>query len=68
MVDWSRVLLDLRFTYRYSATQIGREVGLSHTQVSRLSSNGQPFHSNGERIIELWIKQTGKTRDDLPLC
>jgi len=66
MVDWSRIVLDLRFNAKLSVRKIGNKVGLSCGQISRITNGSEPLHSNGERIIALWEKQMNKTRNDIP--
>ena len=66
-VDWPQVLNDLR-QRRVKTGLIARYTGLSTGNIReyRLGVKS-PMHANGERIIEFWIRETGKQRVQLPL-
>lgn len=67
VVNWSEMLNELR-RMGIRTGQISMRVHLSSGNIReyRLGIKA-PMHSNGERIIEYWIKLTGKTRADLPM-
>lgn len=66
-VDWWRVITDLERA-GCSHSRIAAEVLRGKGWVDGLKNmpGYQPKHADGETVIVLWCKFTGKTRADLP--
>lgn len=66
-VDWFRVLSDLR----RAGMALPLIATLTRYSKGRLlnlrNSDAEPKHAVGERIVQLWMQQTGLTRDKLPM-
>lgn len=66
-VDWFRVLSDLRRA-GMALTLIATVTHSSKTRLLGLrNADAEPKHATGERIIRLWIQQTGLPREKLPM-
>ena len=66
-VDWWRVITEL-LEQGHTTRGIAQTLNKPRSGVSMLRNGfvGQPKHSDGENLIDLWMKATGKSRDDLP--
>ncbi len=65
-VDWFRVLTDLRRS-GMALSLISAVVLLSKTKLLDLRNLGaEPKHAPGERLLTLWMQQTGLPRENVP--
>lgn len=65
-VDWFRVLTDLRRS-GMALPLISAVVLLSKTKLLDLRNLGaEPKHAPGERLLALWMRQTGLPREGIP--
>jgi hypothetical protein len=68
VVDWQALIVELRGSYRMTWRDIGEAVDVNqHTVRSYSMKLTTPKHRDGEAIILLWMRITGKSRDVLPL-
>lgn len=66
-VDWFRVLSDLRRA-GMALTLIASLTRCSKTKLLGLrNADAEPKHAPGERIIALWMRQTGLDRSQVPM-
>jgi hypothetical protein len=67
-VDWRALLFELRTAHGMTLMDIAREVGRDrHTLMGYRDRKWRPKHSDGEVIIGLWMRITGKDRGRLPM-
>lgn len=64
-VDWFRVLHELQVN-GMPIQSAARHIGLSHSTVLGWRTGSEPRYGDGELLIALWVKVTGKGRDHLP--
>lgn len=65
-VDWVAIIQQLRETK--TIPQIAEGSGLAKNMIIGMANGyNHPRHANGELIIAFWMRETGKTRDDLPM-
>lgn len=64
-VNWFLLIVELcRRGYTHST--IAAAVGSPKSTVQGWKQGAEPKHSNGERMIGLWVRVTGMGRDTLP--
>jgi hypothetical protein len=67
VVDWPVLLNELR-NMGIGSGQISMRVYLSSGNIREYRAGlKSPMHANGERIIEYWMRKTGKNRSQLPM-
>lgn len=64
-VDWFRVLADLR-RLGWNSARVAGEIDMPRTTVDGWKAGSVPRYDPGERLVALWVKATGKSRDDVP--
>ena len=64
-IDWFRIYADLKKS-KWSVCRVARETGIARTTLMYWRDGAEPKHSDGETIIEVWEKVTGKCRKDVP--
>jgi hypothetical protein len=65
-IAWDELITDLHRA-RLRATEIADKVGVGRTTIVAYREDGHtPLHPTGERLIELWITVTHKSRAELP--
>jgi len=67
-IDWSEVVLDLRRA-GLSQNDIARATGGASGEAAIRSylAGASPVHWRGEVLLEVWMRKTGKSRDDVPM-
>lgn len=66
-IDWFRVLMDLKRA-GLSLETIATRIGVSKSGVIGWKNlYAEPKHTDGERLIALWVRETGMPRAGLPL-
>ena len=65
-VDWFRIYADLKKS-EWSLCRVSRETGIARTTMASWRDGVEPKHADGEAIIEVWEKVTGKCRKDVPV-
>lgn len=66
-VDWFQVLMDLKRAGLSSAAVAAMVVVSKSTVIGWKNLGAEPKHVEGERLVELWCRATGLTRDKLPV-
>lgn len=64
-VCWALILQDL-CTGRLNVNGLARELDIPRSTLRGWIEGQQPGHSDGERLLEYWIKATGKSREQIP--
>jgi len=66
-VDWPRLIVDL--TDRgFELADLGKRCGVSEKSIFGWRDYGrEPLHANGEKLVVLWVTQTGRSRDSVPI-
>ena len=66
MIDWFRVLVDLK-SARVTVRMISRRFGVSLGTINNWKDGTQePRYSTGAALLEMWRKSTGKSLEDAP--
>lgn len=65
MTDWFTVISDLR-KRGMTAQAVADSIESAKSTVLGWKTGAQPKHSDGERLIALWMRMTDQTRDQLP--
>ncbi|AZS49325.1 hypothetical protein DM558_00375 [Entomomonas moraniae] len=65
-VDWFRVICELD-DCKYDIQKISESIEIAYTTIHGWKMGTEPRHADGERLIKLWCKVTGKSRKDLPV-
>ncbi|KAF1032977.1 MAG: hypothetical protein GAK37_00297 [Pseudomonas sp.] len=66
-IDWFRVITDV-LRDGYSIQGAADEIGVARTTLIGWKQGAEPRYSEGERLVLLWCKISGKGRDNLPMC
>ena len=65
-VDWFKIINDLENT-KLDRIDIAKAVGAGKSTVTEWRSlKFNPKYAQGERLVDLWIRRTGKDRKSLP--
>lgn len=64
-VDWFRLLADLKRS-GLSLYDIERETSIPTSTLGGYIDGAEPRYANGERLIDLWLRKTGRNVDTLP--
>ena len=65
-VHWFAVVRDLKYA-GLSMRNIAKQIDLSRSQVARMyNENAEPKFAAGERLLRLWMLQTGKSEEQIP--
>jgi transcriptional regulator with XRE-family HTH domain len=62
-VDWFRVIVELCNAHGYTHSTIATAVGLSKSSVQNWKHGATPKYEEGDRLIELWARVTGKSQE-----
>lgn len=66
-VDWFRVLIDLE-QRGFHPQVVSDAINVARSTIlGWRNSHAEPGHTDGERIIDLWCRVTGRARINLPL-
>lgn len=65
LIDWFRVIYDLNKN-GYSTRAIAKKINLPYPTTNGWKHGAEPKHSDGEKLIKLWIEVTGQCRENLP--
>lgn len=66
-IDWFRVITAV-LRSGYSLQSAADEIGIARTTLIGWRQGAEPRYSEGERLVLLWCKITGESRDKLPMC
>lgn len=66
-IDWFRVITAV-LRSGYSIQGAADEIGVARTTLIGWRQGAEPRYSEGERLVLLWCKITGESRDKLPMC
>lgn len=64
-INWPAVLADL-CAGRLSTYAVAAMIGVPRGTLRRWIDGSLPNHDDGERVIAVWVKVTGKQREALP--
>lgn len=64
--DWLRVVTDLR-EKGYSQAEIAKRAAISEPSLRSWKEGHEPLHDAGHRLLEIWVKVTGKAYNDRPM-
>lgn len=67
-IDWFRVITTVLRSGEYSIQGAADEIGVARTTLIGWKQGAEPRYSEGERLVLLWCKITGESRDKLPMC
>lgn len=63
---WPKIVNDL-IKLGFSIGDIANAVGFDRQKIERMRRNGtSPKFEDGELLIQFWLEETGKTREDIP--
>lgn len=62
-IDWFRVIVELCYSHGYTHETIAAAVGLSKSSVQNWKNGASPKFEEGNRLIELWARVTGKGQE-----
>lgn len=66
-VDWPRLIVDLA-ERGYEPQEVGKRCGVSTmTIIGWRDYAREPLHANGEKLVMLWVSQTGRSRESVPI-
>lgn len=65
-VHWFRIIAELRASGR-SVQSIAAELGLARMTVNDWVNGAHPRHADGERLLAIWMRELGTTRDQVPI-
>lgn len=68
MVDWNTIVLGLERA-KWTTQDIADKIGVAKTTVLNWKNFpfNEPRHHHGEALIAIWMQETGRKRDDLPM-
>lgn len=64
-VNWFQLLVDLK-RHNVTAYDVERMLDVSRTTVLRWGQGSEPRHDDGELLLELWCRLTGRSKDEAP--
>lgn len=65
-IDWFMVINDL-CRLGFQSQRIADRVGVAKSTLLGWKQGAEPKHSEGDRLLCLWVEITGKHRDDAPV-
>ncbi|SEB72929.1 hypothetical protein SAMN05216178_2032 [Pseudomonas saponiphila] len=66
-IDWFKVITEVLRSGEYSIQGAADEIGVARTTLIGWKQGAEPRYSEGERLVLLWCKITGESRDTLPM-
>lgn len=67
-IDWFQVITTVLRSGDYSIQGAADEIGVARTTLIGWKQGAEPRYSEGERLVLLWCKITGESRENMPMC
>ena len=64
-INWFRVLQDLQ-EHHMPVIAVAKNINLPKSTILGWKQDAEPRHGDGELLLALWVKVTGKPRDKAP--
>jgi hypothetical protein len=65
-VNWFRIIADLSRCGK-STYDISAQLERAQSTVDRWANGSEPRHNDGEDLIDMWCREMGKCRSEVPM-